>query len=144
MQRRGLSQEGYVNKMNAIIEKARELGMMLAESDEMKALKGAEELQLADKDAQVLMMEYANTREKLSQRATSGDVTKEELENIQTEMEEAFRKLMTNENIKRYIEANRDFKTLIDQVNSIIAYFVKGEEQQGSCSGNCSSCGGCK
>ncbi len=129
--------------MNDIIEKARELGMMLADSDEMKALKGAEEMQLADKDAQVLMMEYASTRERLSQRAASADVTREEFEKIQTEMEQAFQKLMTNENIKRYIEANKAFKTLIDQVNSIIAYFVKGEEQAGSCSGNCSSCGGC-
>lgn len=129
--------------MSDIIEKARELGMMIAESDEMKALKGAEELQLADPDAQVLMMEYANTRETLSAKAASADITKEDFEAIQAEMESAFQKLMTNDNIKRYIEANKNFKTLIDQVNAIIAYFVKGEEQQGSCSGNCSSCCGC-
>ena len=130
--------------MNEVIEKARELGMLIAESDEMKALKGAEELQLADKDAQELMMEYANTRERLTQKASKPDITKEEFEEISKEMEEAFASIMTNENIKRYIEANRDFKSLIDQVNSIIAYFVKGEEQGGSCSGNCSSCGGCQ
>ena len=130
--------------MNAIIEKARELGIMLAESDEMKALKGAEEMQLADPDAQVLMMEYANKREEIAKKAQNPDITKEDFEKIQGEMEEAFAKLMTNENIKGYIEANKEFKTLIDQVNSIIAFFVKGEEQGGSCSGNCSSCGGCK
>lgn len=129
--------------MNPIIEKARELGMMLAESDEMKALKGAEELQLADKEAQELLMEYANTRDALSQRAAAPDVTKEDFESIQKDMNDAFAKIMTNENIKRYIEANRDFKNLIDQVNAIISFFVKGEEQGGSCSGNCSSCGGC-
>ena len=129
--------------MNDIIEKARELGMMLAESDEMKALKGAEEMQLSDPEAQVLMMEYANTRDRLSQKVASGEVDKEGMEAVQTEMEEAFQKLMRNENIKRYIEANKAFRTLIDQVNSIIAFFVKGEEQGGSCSGNCSSCGGC-
>ena len=129
--------------MNDIIEKARELGMMLAESDEMKALKGAEEMQLADPEAQVLMMEYANTRDRLSQKVASGEVDKDGMEAVQTEMEQAFQKLMTNENIKRYIEANKAFRTLIDQVNSIIGFFVKGEEQSGSCSGNCSSCGGC-
>ena len=142
MQKHGRLQEGFVN-MNDIIEKARELGMMLAESDEMKALKGAEEMQLADPEAQVLMMEYANTRDRLSQKVASGEVDKEGMEAVQTEMEQAFQKLMTNENIKRYIEANKAFRTLIDQVNSIIAFFVKGEEQGGSCSGNCSSCGGC-
>lgn len=129
--------------MNKIIEKARELGMMIAESDELKALKGAEEMQLQDPEATELMMEYSVTREKLSKEASKSDLTKEEFEKIQTEMEEAFKKLMTNENIKRYIDANTKFKTLIDQVNSIIAYFVKGEESGGSCSGNCQSCGGC-
>lgn len=130
-------------KMSDITNKARELGMMIAESDEMKALKGAEELQLADKEAQQLMMEYANTRDRLAARASDPGVTKEDFEAIQKEMNEAFQKLMTNENIKRYMEANNNFKALIDHVNSIIAYFVKGEEQQGSCSGNCASCGGC-
>ena len=129
--------------MNQIIEKARELGMMIAESDELKALKGAEEMQLADPKATELMMEYSVTREKLSKEASKPDLTKEEFEKIQLEMEDAFKKLMTNENIKRYIDANTKFKTLIDQVNSIIAFFVKGEENSGSCSGNCQSCGGC-
>ena len=107
--------------MNDVIEKARELGMLIAESDEMKALKGAEELQLADKDAQELMMEYATTRERLTQKASRPDITKEEFESISKEMEEAFARIMTNDNIRRYIEANRSFKALIDQVNSIIA-----------------------
>lgn len=129
--------------MNEIIEKARELGKMLADSDEFKALKGAEELQLSDPKATELMMEYAKAREEAAQKAQDPNMTKEGFEEIQKEMEMAFQKLMTNENIKRYIEANRTFKTLIDQVNAIISYYVKGEESQGSCSGNCSSCGGC-
>ena len=129
--------------MNEIIEKARELGQMIAESDEIKALRGAEELQLADPEAQELMMEYANVREAAAAKAQDPNMTKEGFEEIQKEMELAFHKLMTNGNIKRYIEANNAFKALIDQVNAIIAFYVKGEEQQGSCSGNCSSCGGC-
>lgn len=129
--------------MNEIIEKARELGQMLAESDEFKALKGAEELQLSDPEAQELMMEYANTRESLGKRATSGDATKEDFESIQKEAEQAFNKLLENQNIKRYLDANQTFKNLIDQVNAIIAFYVKGEQQSGSCSGNCSTCGGC-
>lgn len=129
--------------MNDIIEKARELGQMLSECDEFKALKGAEEMQLSDPEAQELMMEYANTREALAKKASDTDITKEELEGIQTEAQEAFNKLCTNKNITRYIEANKAFSTLIEQVNAIIAYYVKGEEQSGGCSGNCNTCGGC-
>ncbi len=130
--------------MNDIIEKARELGQMIADSDEIKALKGAEELQLADPAAQELMMEYANAREQAAKKAQDPNTTKESFEQIQNDMEKAFQKLMTNDNIKRYVEANNAFKMLIDQVNAIIAYYVKGEEQQGGCSGNCTSCQGCK
>lgn len=129
--------------MNDIIEKARELGQMLSECDEFKALKGAEEMQLADPEAQELMMEYANTREALAKKAADENISKEEFENIQTQAQEAFNKLCTNKNITRYLEANKAFSALIGQVNSIIAYYVKGEEQSGGCSGNCSSCGGC-
>ncbi len=129
--------------MNDIIEKARELGQMLSECDEFKALKGAEEMQLSDPEAQELMMEYANTREALAKKASDTNITKEELESIQAEAQEAFNKLCTNKNITRYIEANKAFSTLIEQVNAIIAYYVKGEEQGGGCSGNCSTCGGC-
>lgn len=129
--------------MNEIIEKARELGQMLSESDEFKVLKGAEEMQLADPDAQELMMEYATVRERLGNRASAEGVSKEDLEDIQREAQQAFEKLMTNANIKRYIDASQSFKTLVDQVNAIIAFYVKGEEQSGGCSGNCSSCGGC-
>ena len=88
-------------------------------------------------------MEYANKREELGQRASAENLTKEDFENIQKEADEAFKKLLTNANIKRYIEASGAFKTLVDQVNAIIAFYVKGEEQSGGCSGNCSSCGGC-
>ena len=53
-----------------------------------------------------------------------------------------FEKLCQNENIKAYLDANSAFSNMINQVNSIIGYFVKGGDE-GGCSGNCSSCGGC-
>ena len=51
-------------------------------------------------------------------------------------------KICENKNIKNYLDANRSFAMMIEQVNTIIGYFVKGGESSG-CSGNCSSCGGC-
>ena len=68
--------------MQEILEKAKELGMMLAESGEFEKLKIAEERQFADPDAQKLMMEYANKREELAKKASAPETTKEEFESI--------------------------------------------------------------
>jgi cell fate (sporulation/competence/biofilm development) regulator YlbF (YheA/YmcA/DUF963 family) len=128
--------------MDEILQKAKELGIMIAESGEFEMLKIAEERQLADPEAQKLMMEYANKRDELNRKASSPEISKEEFEEIRKQMQEEFEKLCVNENIKAYLDANSAFSNLINQVNSIIGYFVKGGEESG-CSGNCSSCGGC-
>ena len=51
--------------------------------------------------------------------------------------------LCLNPVIKEFVEAKQDAEKLLSEVNSIIHFYVTGEEQQGGCSGNCSSCGGC-
>ena len=117
--------------MNDILQKAKELGMMIAESGELEKLKIAEERQLADPEAQKLMMEYAQKRDELAKKAQSPDISKEE-----------FEKMCVNENVKAYLDASNAFSNLINQVNSIIGYFVKGGDA-GGCSGNCSGCSGC-
>ena len=128
--------------MDEILQKAKELGMMIAESGEFEKLKIAEERQLADPEAQKLMMDYANARDELTKKASSPDITKEEFESIRKDMQAEFEKICSNENIKAYLDANEAFSNMINQVNSIIGYFVKGGDAS-SCSGNCSGCSGC-
>ena len=128
--------------MNEILQKAKELGIMIAESGEFEMLKIAEERQLADPEAQKLMMEYATKRDELANKAQSPDISKEEFEEIRNQMQVEFEKMCVNENVKAYLEASNTFSNLINQVNSIIGYFVKGGEESG-CAGNCSSCKGC-
>ena len=128
--------------MEEILQKAKELGMMIADSQEFATLKAAEEAQLADSEATALMAGYAAKRDELSAKMATPDITKEEIEAIKKEYQDEFDKICENKNIKNYLDANRSFAMLIEQVNSIIGYFVKGGESSG-CSGNCSSCGGC-
>ena len=123
--------------MSDIMEKAKELGMLIAESDELKNFKAAEDAQMADAAAQELMMAYYKKREELAKKAT-----KEDFEGIQDAMQMEFNKLCENENIKNYLEAQAAFSNMMQQVNSIISYFVAGKEE-GGCTGSCSTCGGC-
>ena len=71
-------------------------------------------------------------------RATS----EAELAQIREELESAYEKMTTNDHITAYINAQRTFQAIIDQMNSIISFHITGKIP-GGCSGSCSSCGGC-
>ncbi len=127
---------------NEILELAKQLGMMLADSDEAKALKEAEERHMADSEAQAIMANYSIRCEQLSEEARKADITKEEYEKLNLDAQAEFIKISQNETIKNYLEANENFSNLISKVNSIIAHFVRGEDS-GGCGGSCAGCKGC-
>ncbi len=132
-----------MNNKEMILENARKLGMMIAESDEFENAKKWEQAQLDDPEAQKLMAEYAERRQKLSERAANPDLTKEEYEKIMLDAQAEFGRLCVNENIKNYLDANQKFSDLINKVNAIITHFVKGDDENGGCSGSCAGCKGC-
>ena len=128
--------------MNEILEKARELGEAIIESEEFKALKKAELEQENDEEAMALLKEYSELRTSLAQEIQKGDVSEDEMSAIREKLEEAYEKVTTNDHITAYINAQREFQTVLDQMNRIITFHITGENP-GGCSGNCSSCGSC-
>ena len=131
--------------MNEIIEQARVLGNMLAESREMKRYREAESRQIADEAAQELLARYQAARADITERMrTEEKMTPDKLRAFQAEIREAVEMLSGSETVTEYLDAKSDFTNLMSQVNSVISYCVTGEETQGaSCGGNCGSCGGC-
>ncbi len=127
--------------MAEIFEKARELGEAIIESNEYKELKEAELRQENDKEALTLLKEYSEVRSRLASEIQKGDVSEERIAEIREELEEAYSKMTTNDAITAYINAQRTFQAIIDQMNSIISFHITGK-MPGGCSGNCSSCGG--
>lgn len=127
--------------MAEIFEKARELGEAIIESNEYKELKEAELRQENDEEALTLLKEYSEVRSRLASEIQKGDVSEERIAQIREELEEAYSKMTTNDAITAYINAQRTFQAIIDQMNSIISFHITGK-MPGGCSGNCSSCGG--
>ena len=127
--------------MAEIFEKARELGEAIIESAEYKELKAAELAQEQDENALALLKEYSDVRSRLAAEIQKGDVSEERVAQIREELETAYEKMTTNDAITAYINAQRTFQAIIDQMNSIISFHITGK-MPGGCSGNCSSCGG--
>lgn len=122
-----------------ILEKTRELGQMIVDSEEMKAYKAAEEAQAKDEEAQTIMQEYNIKRMNLARDMQNGKISREE---AVAENTKAFDEVLEKSaSIKNYVEAKKAFDNLVNQVNRIINYYITGEDP--NCTHDCSTCSGC-
>lgn len=128
---------------NEIIEKAQELGKMIAESGEREKVNICEERMNADAEATELLRTYNENRKKAMEALRGKNPSKEELKEFHDYVQAEFEKIAKNTLIAEYIEANKNFDSMIQQVNAVLSYFITGKEQSGSCTGSCSSCSGC-
>ena len=95
-----------------------------------------------DEEALALLKEYSDVRTRLGAEIQKGDVSEERIAEIREELEEAYSKMTTNDTITAYINAQRTFQAVIDQMNNILSFHITGKIP-GGCSGNCSSCNSC-
>lgn len=122
-----------------IFEKTRELGEMIQECDEMKAVKAAELAQSEDETAQTLMKEFNLSRMNLARDMQSGKITREE---AIKKNDEAFEEICKkSETIRNFIDTKKAFDEVLSQVNQILNFYITGQDP--SCTHDCSTCGGC-
>lgn len=131
---------------NEIIEKAQELGTMIAESEERDRVAKAGDAMNANEEAVELLNTYNKNRKAATEKLRGTNPTKEELQEYKAYVQAEFEKIAGNALISEYIEASRDFDNMVQQVNAVLSYFITGQESatgEGGCSGNCSSCSSC-
>ncbi|MCI8979337.1 MAG: YlbF family regulator [Clostridia bacterium] len=125
--------------MNEIMEKTRELGELIQNSEEMKNVKNAEILQENDDKAQELLKEFNMQRMNLARDMQNNKISQEE---AIKQNNEAFEKMLEeSESIKKYIDAKHEFDSLVNQVNQVLNFYITGQDP--NCTHNCSTCGGC-
>ncbi|MBR6729028.1 MAG: YlbF family regulator [Clostridia bacterium] len=129
--------------MSQILEKAHELGKLLAESEELSRFQEQEMAFFSDEEAQKCLKEYEAKSTALSEEMRQAAMTPEALESYRNRMAENMQVLTQNATAREYLEAKSAFNKLITAVNEILGYHIRGEEAEGSCGGNCASCGGC-
>lgn len=124
--------------MEELILKAQELAEMIKTSKEYLLAKETEKIQANDEKAQEMIKEYNEKRRDIAVKMQYGQMSDEETEAVRKEINEAFDKLMEYDVIKNYVEAQKNFEILNQEIMNIISGAVNG-----GCSGSCSSCSGC-
>lgn len=132
-----------------IIEKARELGKLIQQEESYIALQKAQADADADMDLQNLIGDFNMKRMSINNEASKKDKDSEKLALLNSQMREDYSKIMSNKNMIAYNEAKDAFDMVANRVLAIVQHSAEGADPEtadystSSCSGSCSTCGGC-
>lgn len=132
-----------------IIEKARELGKLIQQEESYIALQKAQADADADMELQNLIGDFNMKRMSINNEASKKDKDSDKLALLNSQMREDYSKIMSNKNMIAYNEAKDAFDMVANRVIAIVQQSAEGADPEtadystSSCSGSCSTCGGC-
>lgn len=132
-----------------IIEKARELGKLIQQEGSYIALQKAQADADADMELQNLIGDFNMKRMSINNEASKKDKDSDKLALLNSQMREDYSKIMSNKNMIAYNEAKDAFDMVANRVLAIVQQSAEGADPEtadystSSCSGSCSTCGGC-
>ena len=136
-------------KLWILIEKARELGKLIQQEESYIALQKAQADADADMDLQNLIGDFNMKRMSINNEASKKDKDSDKLALLNSQMREDYSKIMSNKNMIAYNEAKDAFDMVANRVLAIVQQSAEGADPEtadystSSCSGSCSTCGGC-
>ncbi|NMB33985.1 MAG: YlbF family regulator [Clostridium sp.] len=124
-----------------ILTKARELGEMIASSDEMVSYRKWEGGLERDHRARAIFKEYQSLQTEMIMAAQE-DIDKNTLDCIKDKLSLKFDEVNECEVIRNYIDSKDKLDRLIKKVNDVLVYSISGDD---TCSSQgCDTCGGCR
>ena len=131
-----------------IIEQARELGRAIQKEESFINLHKVQAKADADTELQKYIGEFNLKRMQINDEASKKDRDQEKLTALNKEMREVYSRIMSNENMLAYNEAKEAFDKVLNRVMAIVQQSAEGIDPEiadynESCSGSCSTCGGC-
>ena len=132
-----------------IIELTRELGKAIQADPRFVEMQLARQQSDEDQELQDAIGEFNLKRMAISNEAAKPDRNDETMQRLNQEFREVYAKIMANEHMARYNAAKTEFDALFQRVTGILDLCAQGDDPEtcdydaASCSGDCSSCGGC-
>lgn len=131
-----------------MIELAREIGKEIQKDEAYIKMRVAQQVSEDDEALQNLVGEFNLKRMAISNEASKADRDDTKLEELNREMRHLYAEIMQNENMAKFNTAKQEFETKLQRVLAIINNSAEGEDPEttdytSSCTGSCSTCGGC-
>lgn len=129
-----------------IIEKARELGIALSESEEYRAMNEAQLAMERDETLMAKLNEFNELQSRIMELMSDEDCAHDEINGLSARMEAVRAALIENDSFTRMLETQSAFQALMKRVNRAIGVCIgadMGDENAQGCGGNCAGCSGC-
>ena len=132
-----------------VIELTRELGKAIQQDDRFIAYNLAKQANDNDKELQDDMDRFSQLRKDLGTAMSAEEPDKNKIGELDKEIKELYQKIMKNQNMIVFQGAQQALEALVNNIQQIITLCANGEDPDtcqpstGSCTGSCSTCGGC-
>ena len=131
-----------------IIEMTRNLGMEIQKDQRYRILENARRLNDADEELQKQIGDFNLARIDLNNEVSKSDKDADRIAQLNEKVQSIYTDIMDNESMQAYNEAKSDVDQMMQYINAILTTAVNGGDpmtvqEPSSCSGSCSSCGGC-
>lgn len=134
--------------MDIILAMAIDLAVQLQADPRCEAVLAATKAADEDETLQQLISEFNLKRMAINNEEGKEDVDAEKIRQLNQELRAAYAAVMANEKMMAYNDAKGDLDVLVNKIHLAINLAIQGQDpnlaaQESSCSGNCSTCGGC-
>lgn len=128
--------------MADVKELAMQLGQAIVSDPRYVAYKNAEAAQDNDAELQTMIEEFNLIKMNVMNEMQKEEKDEEKVKNLQEKMRQSYSEIMENSVMAEYMRTKEDVEAFINEVYGTLNYAITGEEPH-SCSGSCSTCGGC-
>lgn len=134
------------------IQAVRELGKAIQADERYVEYAKAKKMNDEDTELQNLIGEFNLIRQNAAMEydKPEEEQDKNKLGELNAKMQEAYEKVMSNENMALFTVAKQGMDDLMNQVNTVLTLTLQGADpmtcptsQSAGCTGSCSTCGGC-
>ncbi len=132
-----------------IMEMARELGKVIQESDEYKALAEARTASDNDEDLQKQIEQFNVLRMKIEIESGKDDADQDKISSLNEDLMNLYTEIMQGEKMVAFNAAKETMDSLMNEVTMLLTAAVNGEDPAtydpaaAACTGSCATCGGC-
>ena len=132
-----------------VIELTRELGKAIQQDDRFIAYNLAKQANDNDEGLQADMDRFSKLRADLGSAMSAEEPDRDNIAALDKELKEVYGRIMKNPNMIVFEGARQNLENLVNNIQQIITLCANGEDpatcqpQTSSCTGSCSTCGGC-
>ena len=126
-----------------VIDKAKELAAIIAQSPEYIAMRATEDAAGQDETLKEMFRQYDIIHRDIEEATLKNDPDFDQMDALARELEEVQGQIKVMPMYQALQQARKQFSDMMGQVNAELSSVLNPGGSQGGCSGNCSACSGC-